>query len=103
MKNWPKVNNPDDIKVILQPLAMLIPNQHGIYQPSRLRPKKEITYREFLAKFAGRPRRIQVYLDSTIVDSDRLLSGSNMMTAYGFGLDCWYLVDEISGKERGSL
>ena len=86
----------DEITVILQPLAMTTPNQFGIYSPSRIRPKREISYREFLAKFSDHARRIRVFLlDGVNVDSDYLLSRSIVMTAYGFGLNCWYLVDEM--------
>lgn len=102
-KLWPSADSSDEIIVILQPLAMTIPNQFGIYCPSQIRPKREISYREFLAKFADHARICRVFLlDNRAkgslrvnIDSDYLLSRSMIMTTYGFGLDCWYLVDEM--------
>lgn len=72
--------------VTLQPLAMVIPTREGIYAPSRIRPKKVVGLAEFMAKFADHPRPVLV---SFAPDGK---SHSRRITAYGFGLDCWYLV-----------
>lgn len=70
----------------LQPIAMVIPNRQGIYALSKISPVKEISYTEFLAKYADHPRPILVSFDPDGKSNPRLA------TAYGFGLDCWYIV-----------
>jgi hypothetical protein len=77
--------------VILQPLAIRIPNRYGVYSPSKLEPQKEISYQEFLSRYADYPRKIRVCLDET-PSSETLLQKSEWFTAYSFGLDCWYVV-----------
>lgn len=77
--------------VILQPVVMRIPNRHGIYSPSKFTPKKEISYEKFLSRYADHPRRIRICFDE-IPSPDTLLQKSELVTAYGFGLDCWYII-----------
>lgn len=89
--------------VVLQPLAMTVPNRHGIYSPSKLEPKKEISYKIFLAQYADYPQKIRVCFDEAF-SSEALLQKSEWVTAYGFGLDCWYMVvTSNAGKERNSF
>ena len=77
--------------VVLQPIAMRIPNRYGVYSPSRLRPPKTMLYAEFLSRYADYPLKIRVCFDETPV-YDTLLQNSRWVTAYGAGLDCWYIV-----------
>ena len=94
--NHAKSGSLSDQVVNLQPLAMRLPNRHGIYCPSRFEPKKAITYHEFLKNYADHPRRMRVCFDENPT-SDTLLARSEIITAYGNGLDCWYCV-ETSGE-----
>ncbi len=75
--------------VTLQPIAMVIPTKQGIYASSRIEQKKTIPYREFLTNFADNPRSILV---SFATDGK---SNPQLTTAYGKGLDCWYIIDEV--------
>lgn len=79
--------------VTLQPIAMIVPNIQGIYAPSRIQQKKTISQTEFMEKFADNPYAILVSL------ADDGISNPQHLTAYGHGLDCWYLVE---GDERCS-
>jgi hypothetical protein len=68
-------------------VAMLRPSRECIYAPSRLQPaQKTIPYTEFLERYADYPRVIQVSF------ADDCLSNAQPVTAYGRGLDCWYIV-----------
>ncbi|MBE7550463.1 MAG: hypothetical protein HS126_05235 [Anaerolineales bacterium] len=78
-------------QVTLQPIVMRIPNSYGVYSPSKLEPQKKIYYEEFLSRYAEYPREIRVCLDETPTPST-LFQRSKLITAYGFGLDCWYIV-----------
>ncbi|UCG12285.1 MAG: hypothetical protein JSU72_17585 [Deltaproteobacteria bacterium] len=92
-------HNPDTVDqirpnggtVILQPIAMRIPNSHGVYSPSQLRPQKAVSYEEFLARYANHPRGMRVCFDE-IPTPTTIIERSELVTAYGFGLDCWYVV-----------
>ncbi len=83
--------NPREHLVTLQPVAMVIPNAHCVYSPSRIEPKKEISYDEFLTKYANHPRSIHVCFDEK-PSSTTVFERSEIVTAYGIGLDCWYIV-----------
>jgi hypothetical protein len=72
--------------VILQPVTMLRPNAQFIYAPSKLRPVKRISEREFVTCYAGSAQAIQVSFEADGV------SNPQPVTAYGRGLDCWYIV-----------
>lgn len=78
--------------VILQPIAMRIPNRHGVYSLDKLRPKKEINYREFLTEYSDQPRKIRVCFNEVLSPST-ILQQSEFVTAYGYGLDCWYIIE----------
>ena len=82
--------------VILQPVTMRIPNSTGVYSPSQLRPVKEISYQEFLTRYADHPIGIWVCFDET-PSSSTILERSVLTTAYGIGLDCWYIVEAHYG------
>jgi len=75
----------------LQPVAMRVPNRHHIYAPSKLASRKTIPYHEFLARYADHPRQIRICFAETYV-VDEMLQQSEWLTAYSFGLDCWYIV-----------
>jgi hypothetical protein len=77
--------------VILQPVTMRIPNRYSIYSPSRLKPKIAVSYEEFLSQYAKYPRGIHICFD-VIPTPDAILQRTKLITAYGFGLDCWYIV-----------
>jgi hypothetical protein len=87
--------------VILQPITMKIPNKYGIYSPSKLSPQKEINYSEFLSKYADRPKKIRVCFDEA-PSPDTILQRSEFITAYGYGLDCWYIVAS-NGSGNGAV
>lgn len=85
--------------VILQPVAMRIPNSHGVYSPSKLRSKKAMSYEEFLARYANHPRAIRICFDET-PSSATIFERSESITAYGLGLDCWYIITGYHGVEN---
>lgn len=72
--------------VTLQPIAMVTPTAEDIYAPSRISKSKQISYVEFLAKYSDHPRPIMV---SFAPDGK---SNPQPTTAYGVGMDCWYIV-----------
>jgi hypothetical protein len=82
--------------VILQPVAMRIPNSHGVYSPSQLKPLRIVSYEEFLTLYATHPRGIRVCFDESPTLTT-ILEQSELLTAYGLGLDCWYVVAAYSG------
>lgn len=86
--------------IVLQPLAMRFPNRHGIYSPSKLEPTKELSYDEFLARYADYPRKVRVCFDEA-PSSTTLRQNSELVTAYGVGLDCWYIV--VSNGAKGTF
>jgi hypothetical protein len=77
--------------VILQPVTMRIPNRHSVYSPSRLRPRKKVSYDEFLVRYANHPHGIRICFDETPSPAT-IFERSELVTAYGYGLDCWYIV-----------
>jgi hypothetical protein len=77
--------------VILQPITMRFPNCHGVHSLSKLKTQKEVSYKEFLTRYADRPRKIRICFDE-IPSPDTLLQQSEFITAYGYELDCWYIV-----------
>jgi hypothetical protein len=87
--------NPENGVVTLQPLAMRIPNSHGVYLPSKLMPKKEVSYEEFLARYAKNSVEIPVCFDEE-PSEDTMVDRSQVMNAYGFSHDGWYIVDSAS-------
>lgn len=72
--------------VTLQPIAMVTPTKECIYAPSRIKQSKVIPYTEFLEKYADNFKLIKVSFEP---DGK---SNPQSITAYGFGLDCWYIV-----------
>jgi len=94
----PGQSQPKDAVVTLQPIAMRIPNRHGIYSPSKIRPQKQISYEDFLSRFADYSRQIRVCFDEKPA-SETLLANAHLVTAYGSGLDCWYIVAAGSDDE----
>jgi len=72
--------------ITLQPIAMVVFNSLGIYAPSRLRKQKKLMQQEFLEKFADHPISIQVSFEADGISNPQTL------TAYGYGLDCLYVV-----------
>jgi len=72
--------------ITMQPIAMIRPTRECIYAPCRLSPVREISNAEFLEKFADRPHVIQVSFEPDGV------SNPQPVTAYGFGLSCWYII-----------
>lgn len=72
--------------MILKPITMRVPNSSGIYAPSKIQASREISQQEFLNKFADYPRHILVSFE---LDG---LSNPQRVTAYGRGLDCWWIL-----------
>ena len=72
--------------VRLQPISMIRPTRENIYAPCRLRKIKEIGQVEFLANYADHACTIQVSFEEDGI------SNPQPITAYGSGLDCWYIV-----------
>lgn len=70
----------------LQPIAMVRVTRGCIYAPSRLRPAKHISESDFLAHYADHARPVLVSFEADGVSNPR------RVTAYGRGLDCWYIV-----------
>lgn len=77
--------------VILQPVVMRIPNSHNVYSLSQLRPKIEVNYEKFLSQYAKHPRGIRICFDEKSTP-DTILQKAELVTAYGYCLDCWYIV-----------
>lgn len=87
MKNETQTEVVQTNTVTLQPLAMVTPTRKGIYAPSRIGKKRIITQVEFLIEFADNPRPLKVSFEP---DGK---SNPQIVTAYGNGLDCWYIVE----------
>lgn len=68
----------------LLPLAMRVPNSKGIYTLSELENIKELSISEF-ERYNGKDINVSLEQDG--------ISNPQKMTAYGYGLDCWYLVE----------
>jgi hypothetical protein len=77
--------------VILKPITMRIPNTYNVYSPSKLRSQKVVPYEEFLDQFANQPLGIRFCIDDPPCAST-IFERSKLTTAYGFGLDCWYII-----------
>ena len=89
-------------QVILLPIAMRIPNEHGIYSPTELKPKKMITYEKFLANYAHWGKKIRVCFD-TNVSSAEIVRCSQLIEAYCLGLEGWYILDTDSSRRSRSF
>ncbi|MCK6628332.1 MAG: hypothetical protein L6R45_24540 [Anaerolineae bacterium] len=94
--------NSEQKVVVLQPIAMKIPNRHGIYSLNKLKPKKEINYGEFLTEYSDRPRKIRVCFNEVLSPST-ILQQSEFVTAYGYGLDCWYIIEPPENNGNGQI
>lgn len=94
------VNELRNKQIVLQPLAMRVPNAHNVYSPTQLIPKKVMNPAEFLARYADHARSIRVCFDQT-PSSDTIFERSENVTGYGFGFDCWYII-ESNGMEGSS-
>lgn len=90
---------PQESMVTLQPLAIRVFNSHGVYSPSKLRPKKEIGSEEFFARYANNSVEIRVCFDQE-PSEDTILDRSVPVKAYGLGLDCWYIVAAFEDAEN---
>lgn len=78
-------------KLVLQPVTMRIFNSYGIYFPSKLQPEKIVTHDEFLEQYADFPIEMLICFDDR-PDYEMLLEQAKAVTAYGFGLDCYYII-----------
>jgi hypothetical protein len=76
--------------VTLQPVTMRIFNRLGILSPSKILPKKQITYQHFLSQYACRPIELRVCFDKN-PSRKTLVKNSEMTTCYGFRLSYWHL------------
>lgn len=72
--------------ITLTRIAMVVPTAQGIYAPSRIDKPRQITEAEFMTRYADQPHIIQVSFEP---DGK---SNPQPITAYGFGLDCWWIV-----------
>lgn len=92
-------NNTDTI--VLQPVAMVIPNRACIYSPSHLEPPIEVGSEEFRDGFAMRPRRLRVCFDES-PSSQTIVQRSELVTVYfGKGLTYWYCIVGVRHAELG--
>lgn len=73
-----------DRTVTLKPIAMIVPNKEGIYTSNKLEKPKVISQTEFLLKYSDHPKPIKVSEDGK--------NNWQIITAYGYGLDCWYIL-----------
>lgn len=72
---------------LLTPLAMRVPNSRGIYALSKLSKPKIISIDQF-ARFNSVEMLVSFEIDG--------ISGPVLTTAYGYGLDCWYLAELVT-------
>ncbi len=79
--------------VTLWPLTMRIFNSQGIYSPSKLKPKKTVSYETFLSQYADYSIKMRVCFDENPA-FDTLFQHSKLVTAYGLGLDGCYIITE---------
>jgi hypothetical protein len=70
---------------------MRIPNSYDVYSLSQLRPLVVVSDKEFLARYANHPVGVRVCFDEAPIPAT-IVQRSEFVTAYGFGLDCWYVV-----------
>lgn len=74
--------------ITLTRIAMRVPTRQCIYAPSKTRPEpRRITEAEFMARYADHAHAAMVSFEPDGV------SNPQSITAYGFGLDCWWIVE----------
>lgn len=77
-------------EITLQPIAIVIPNEHCIYSLSQLRQVKRMGYEEFYSEYIDQSYKVRVCLTN-----DRpALENSVVVKAYGFSYDGWFIVNE---------
>lgn len=76
--------------ITMIPIAMVRPTHDFIYAPNRLKQPRQIGYSEFVNHYADHPRSIKI---SFAPDG---VSNPQTVTAYGFGLDAWWIVERES-------
>jgi hypothetical protein len=84
------ITESESLVVLLHPIAIRIPNKYFVYSLSKSREQKKLHYKEFIEKYAGRARKIRVCFDETATPTS-VLHKSVFVTAYGLGLDSWYI------------
>lgn len=80
-----RIKTVPNISYQLTPLSMVKPNKDGIYAPSRFRKPKRLSWFEFMRNYTDTQVLVSFAPDG--------VSNPELMTAYGSGFDCWYLVD----------
>ena len=83
--------SPQEGTITMHSLTMRIFNSDGIYFPSKLKPKKMISYEEFLSNYADYPIKMRVCFDE-VPSSATMRSRSKWVTTYGIGLEGCYIV-----------
>ena len=78
--------------VLLQPIILRFSNKHNVYSISKLKPQKLLSEKEFLSKYADYPRLVSVCFDEEVLSDEMMFQKSELITAYNFGLGCWYIV-----------
>ncbi len=78
----------DNLMYKLTPLAMRVPNSYGIYTLSKLEQPKLLSWFEFTHKYTSTPILVSLEDDG--------ISNPAQMDTYGYGLDCWYLVEFVT-------
>lgn len=63
----------------------LVPGSSWVYKDSKLTPNQTISTESFLTRYADRPHTIKY---SSTGNKRKWKS----VTAYGYGLDCWWIV-----------
>lgn len=86
-------------RVILQPIAIRIPNKYCIYSLSKLRSTKLMGYEEFWSEYIDQSRKVRVCFEE-FIQADKMLLNSAVVKAYGFSYDGWYIIDheEMTGQ-----
>lgn len=77
----------------LIPLAMRRPTKNFVYGKSKYRPEKTITDAEFAGYGAN---------EMLVSLEDDGVSNPQQVTAYGRGLDAWYLAEDVD-NELGNM
>lgn len=75
-----------EIIVTLTPVAMVVPNEAGVYALSRIRKPKQITEKKFNERYASNP------IDILVSFAPDGVSEPQTITGYGYGLDAWYIL-----------
>lgn len=78
----------------LTPLAMRVPNSRGVYAPSRLSKPKVIDFLTFMLNYNS--------IEALVSFENDGLSNPEKTTAYGYGLDCWYLAEFATNDDLHS-